>query len=168
MFKKITSIALCLVLALTVFTACGNKPADTSSSTAAPVETQLTGTLEEIMTKIYDGVKSELPKTMNTPITAENSMYFVGLENLDNVEEALASEAMINAVAHSVCLIKVKDGADIEAIKTQIKENVDPRKWICVGVSDENVRVENIGNTILLVMDEEASQEFVDSFLALK
>ena len=47
--------------------------------------------------------------------------------------------------------------------RQSIKENADGVKWICVGVSDENIRVANVGNYILLVMDEN-SQQYIDNF----
>ena len=34
----------------------------------------------------------------------------------------------------------------------KIKENVNPRKWICVGVEKEDVIVKNKGNLIILIM----------------
>ena len=74
---------------------------------------------------------------------------------------------MINASAHSVCLLRLKDGADVEQAKKAIRENVNPQKWICVGVARENIRVENIGNLILLVMDNGAPDALVQSFLSL-
>ena len=47
--------------------------------------------------------------------------------------------------------------------KKAIKENVDPYKWICVGVAEENVLVESEGNYIMLIMTEDAAG-FADSF----
>ena len=57
----------------------------------------------------------------------------------------------------------MNEGADIEAAKKSIKENADGMKWICVGVSDENIQVANVGNYILLVMDAN-SQQYIDNF----
>ena len=89
-----------------------------------------------------------------------------GAEGLDIVE-AYACEPMMSSVAHSVCLIKMAEGSDIEAAKTAIRENVNPRKWICVSVEPENIRVESIGNLILLVMDNNHCQQITDNFLEL-
>jgi transcriptional antiterminator Rof (Rho-off) len=72
---------------------------------------------------------------------------------------------MISTVPHSVVLLKMKDGADIEAAKKAVAENADPQKWICVGVSEENVVVESVGNYIILIMDDN-SQKFRENFLA--
>jgi hypothetical protein len=70
--------------------------------------------------------------------------------------------------AYSLCLVRVKDGADIEKMKTDIKDNVDPMKWICVGVDPQNVIVDNIGDVIFLLMSNFETQELYDSFLSLE
>ena len=44
----------------------------------------------------------------------------------------------------------VKDGVDIEKTKQEIKEKVDPAKWICVQAS--SVIVESKDNVIILIM----------------
>lgn len=52
---------------------------------------ELTGSLEEIMASIYEGVDEEMPKVQNTPLTDENVAYFAGIEKLDGAE-GLASK----------------------------------------------------------------------------
>lgn len=122
--------------------------------------------LEDIMVRIYAGVKTQMPKVSNTIITPENSEYYLGISNMHFVE-GIASESLIGSQAHSVCLVRVADGSDVTAIKEQIRTSVNPRKWICVGVERDQVIVENIGNLILLVIDQFAPKEIADSFLSL-
>lgn len=129
-------------------------------------EKKIEGTLEEIIAATYENTGLELPKVANTEITDENIEYYLGTADIDYTE-GLASEAMISAIAHSVVLVELSEDADVEAAKTAIKENVNGFKWICVGVEDENIRVENVGNLVILVMDNENSQVIVDSFLSL-
>lgn len=123
--------------------------------------------LKGILDRVYDGVTSPLPDTQYQEITNDNVEYFLGLKNMDNIEEAVASDAMMMATAHSVCLVRAKDGADVEALKEEIRTSANPRKWICVGVDPEDVIVVNQGNLILLVMSQAAPQEIADSFMAL-
>ena len=59
---------------------------------------------------------------------------------------------MMSSIAYSVVLVRMKDGANIEDAKTKIKENVNPRKWMCVEVPEEDVIVKNKGNLIILIM----------------
>ncbi len=117
--------------------------------------------LEEILAMVYENVES--PATMQAPLTSQNEKYFLGVEGLD-YRAGVGSDAMINAIPHSVVLIEMNRGADIEAAKQSIKENADGRKWICVGVEDDDIRVENVGNYILLVMSED-SEKYIENFL---
>lgn len=123
--------------------------------------------LAGIMDRIYDGVTEALPNTMTMEITKENSEYYLGIPDME-FEEGIASEPMMGSIAHSICLVKVKEGTDIEELKSEIKEKVDPRKWICVGVEREEVLVESKGNYILLIIDQIAPEEFKESFLKLE
>lgn len=167
--KKIYLILLALVLVIS-FTACQSNDAGTN-----PVENNnLEGSLESILDKIYkraevsDSMKDFIKEGLQvTEITAENTGYFLGKGNIE-FEEAIASEPMISSSAYSLCLVRVKEGADIEKIKTDIKENADPRKWICVGVDPNNVIVDNIGDVVILIMSDEAGSALHDAFLQLK
>lgn len=167
--KKINLILLALILVISL-TACQSNDAGKN-----PVENNnLEGSLESILDKIYkraevsDSMKDFIKEGLQvTEITAENTGYFLGKENIE-FEEAIASEPMISSSAYSLCLVRVKEGADIEKIKTDIKENADPRKWICVGVDPNNVIVDNIGDVVILIMSDEAGSALHDAFLQLK
>ena len=51
-------------------------------------------------------------------------------------------------------------------MKKQIKENANPRKWICVEA--EEVVVENVGNVVLFLMaDKEEATPIKEAFLNL-
>jgi len=134
--KKIGLFAILLASVLLV-AGCGNKNVE--------------GALEDLMTKVYENVpEDEKPMMlMNVEVNEENVEYYLGSADIE-FEEALASESATGSIAHSVVLLRAKDGADIEAIKTTIKENINPRKWICVEAED--VVVKNKGNLIILIM----------------
>ena len=136
MFKKIILGCLACVTLFSL-TGCGEK--------------QVEGTLEEIMTKVYADVpEDERPMMLtNTEVTEENVENYLGTKDIE-YEEALASESAVGSIAHSVVLVRMKDGADIEAAKKKIEENANPRKWICVEAED--VVVKNKGNLIILIM----------------
>lgn len=142
MLKKISLFVL-IITSLFIFTACGNKNVE--------------GTLEEIMTKVYyDIPEDERPMMLvNTEVTEENIEYFLGTSDIE-YESALASESGVGSIAHSVVLVRTKENADVEAIKTKIKEKINPRKWVCVGVEEKDVIVESKGNLIILILVEDA------------
>lgn len=166
--KKLHLILLTLLLVIS-FTACQSDDVDTN-----PIENNnLEGNLENILDKIYE--KAEVSDTMKdfineglliTEITSENVSYHLGKEM--DFEEAIASEPMMSSSAYSLCLVRVKEDADIEKIKTDIKENVDPMKWVCVGVDPNNVIVDNIGDVVILIMSNDAASDLHDAFLQLK
>lgn len=141
-------------------------PTPKPTPTPTPEDSVLKGELKGIIEKIYSISEVELPKTGLTDVTSENKKYFLGTDNVEYVE-ALASEPLMGSYAHSLVLLRVKDGADVEKIKTEIKENVDPRKWICVGVEPENVIVDNIDNLIILILDNH-SEKLHKAFLSLE
>ncbi len=153
--KKIYYVLLVVAVAV-LFTGCQSK------------EKNLTGSLKEIMKEVYSGIPSdELPATAEIEVTKENQEYYLGKISFD-YEEALASEPLMSSIAHSVVLVRVKDTKDIDAKVAEIKEKVDPRKWICVEVEEQNVVVVNNGNVIMLAMENNLSAKFKENFLNLK
>lgn len=119
------------------------------------------GSLEDLMADVYEDIpEDERPMMLtNIEVNEDNIEYYLGTADIQ-YEEALASESGVGSIAHSVVLVRVKDDADVESIKSKIKENVDPRKWICVGVEEDDVIVKNRGNLIILIMvEDEASRD---------
>ena len=157
---------LCLLLAAAMlaatFAACGASSSSVSSSEAAHVD----GTLEELMEKVYEGIaEDEMPMVGNTELTADNSVYYTGVESTEYTE-GLASEAMIGSIAHSVVLLRAEDEEAAETLKEDVKANVDPRKWICVEA--EEVITDNIGDLVILIMsDGTLAPKLHENFLAL-
>ena len=163
--KKIIALLMTLVMVLS-FAACGAGAADSKT---------VSGTLPEIIDKIYaaadldaetrDFVDSDIYGPVTMEMDAESMIYYFGVD-IPDAEEAVFSEPMMNANPFSVCLVRVKDGTDVEALKKDIKANADPRKWVCVGVEDSDVRVESIDNVVLLVMANN-SEKYTEAFLSL-
>ena len=155
--KKIKLFSLVLVSVFSLFglTGCGSENVE--------------GSLEDLMTKMYQDIpEDQRPMLANTVIDEENIEMFLGTSEIE-YEEALASEPMMGSIAHSVVLLRTKDNADIETIKTKIKESVDPRKWICVWVEEDDVIVTNRGNLIVLIMveDENTRTKLEEGFNSL-
>lgn len=131
-------LLLSLAVTMTIFlSGCGNK--------------EVEGSLEDIMTKIYEGVKDdEKPMMLENFIPEKDNIeYYIGTKDID-YKEILVSESQIGSTAHSVVLLRLNDNADVEEAKTKIKETVQPNKWICVEA--EKVVVKNKGHLIVLIM----------------
>ena len=155
--KKIKKVLLVLLICLTLgtLTACGQKN----------VEGELTDIIEKVYEKMYDEV-DESDRPMLTTVNVLETYEGATDEDLKlQIESAIGttdiaykeiyeSKPMIGAIAYSVVLVRMEDGADIEAAKTAIKENVNPRKWVCVEVPEEDVIVKSKGDLIILIMVE--------------
>ena len=132
--------------------------AATEATTAAP--SMADAALEDILAEMY--AKAEVDDDTRawltgdymatTEVNADNVNYFLGLNSLDGIERAIAHEPMMSSIAYSVCLVRVTEGTDVEKMKTDIRAGINPVKWICVGVEDKNIVVDNVGNVIVLIM----------------
>jgi len=152
--KKIGYVFIITMICF-LFIGCGKNPSNIQEP------------LSDVMKKLYENIsEDEIPLLETVEVTKENQEYYLGNVSF-NYQEALASEPVMSSIAHSVVLIRLKDTKNIESIKKEIKEKVDPNKWICVGVEDKNVIVVSKGNLILLVMDDEYATQIRDNFLNL-
>lgn len=153
-------------------------PSDPSNSESNPSDTDTTidkdymlGIIDQIYRaaegSVYKGYylgehRDEMIK--QGKISEKNSARYFGTTL--EFEIAVYSESNMEAVAYSMCLLKVKDGASIEDIKTAIKDNADPNKWECV--TAESVVVEANGSFIILIMaDTSEATALKNAFLSL-
>ena len=152
--KKIIGFMLLMVITLSLV-GCGQK--------------NIEGNLSDLMDQIYAEVpEDKIPIFLEkTEITEENVENFLGSKDIE-FEEALVSEPGISSIAHSVILVRTKKGADVEKVKAQIKESINPRKWVCVWVEDEDVIIDNKGNLIVVIMTNDISEELYNGFKKLK
>ena len=143
-----------LATATLMLAACGQK------------EKNVEETLPEIMEKVYAGTEDNMPMLAQTEVTDEYKEYYFGTADIE-YKEALASEPMISSIAHSVVLVRLNEGQDAEEVKKTIKDNVNPRKWVCVEVEPQNVHVESKGDLVILIMDNNEPAKLLENFKAL-
>ena len=159
--KKFLSLILCAMMVLTLV-ACGSKDAGNAGGNKEGDTMDLTAMVD----KLYEGIAADnMPMVMTQEVPAD---AFEGVFFIPAVEGAtgVMSEPMMSSIAHSVCLMRVAEGTDVEATRAAIEANMNPRKWLCVEAEKSGV-IAN-GNTILLVMTAEANyQTIVDNFNAL-
>ena len=173
--KKFIALMMVFAMSLSLFAGCAKEEAPattaapaTEATTAAPTEAPKPAAkadLVSMMNKLYDGLTpgEDCPMVGQIEIDGESSAYYVGIENLQ-CKQALASEAMIGAIAHSLVLIEVEDGTDIAALKAEIRENINPRKWVCVGVERDEVVIENVGNIVFVCIEANMADHYRTQF----
>ncbi len=153
--KKIGKIFSMVLLLTLLMTGCGSQ------------KVHVEGKLEDLMSKLYEGVpEDKMPMMLEShSLTEDNLANFIGTSDIPWIE-AVASEPGIGSIAHSVVLIRMKDGVtekEIEEAKTKIKKNVNPRKWICVWVEEEDVIIKNKGDLIVvIIVREEETRKIID------
>ncbi len=147
-FYLLCTLTICFML-----TGCGEK--------------NIEGSLTEIMDKLYDGIKEEeLPMMVdNIELNDENFEYYAFVKDV-KYKEAIASESMTGATAHSVVLIRLEDAKDAKDVVADIEKNADPRKWICVEA--ENKYVLSKGDLVVLIMTNDLAPKIKENFENLK
>lgn len=160
--KKIVSI---LVSALLVFSLVG------CSSSKIERDPVLSEDLTKVLEKIYE--TADLDKEFQ-----ESLKYYQTVElNEENIElyleetdvkfiEGICSAPMMSSIPYELILLKLDENADVDAVKSAIKENANSKKWVCVEA--EEVIVESIDNTVLFLMaNEEVATPIKDAFMSL-
>lgn len=169
--KKLLSVLLVVCIA-GVLAACQTTQPSTSPGNSPG--NNLSGKLEDILDQIYQNAeldnnfKNFVKDGLQTvKITSENCEYFLGKPDIE-FEEAIASQPIISPGAYELDLVRVKPGADIESIKAEIRANINPQKWVCVGVSEEGIIVDSRGDIIIVIMSDNAAEALHEAFLALE
>lgn len=119
--------------------------------------------LVELLDRIYEDAGAQLRMPVNTAVNADNEFYYLGVTGL-TYEAGVGRESMMMPSAHSCVLLKMAPGTDMAKAAADIKANVDGNKWICVGVSDENILTGYTGSYLFLAMDNSSVQDLMNSF----
>lgn len=121
-------------------------------ATPQPTSAPAASSLEEIANMALSGV--ETPQYEVLPIDADSFESYFFVPYVDGAT-AVTADALITSQAHSVCLVSLPAGVDVKSFAAQVKQNADPRKWICTEA--ESVQVATKGNVVLLVMSDSAT-----------
>ena len=121
-------------------------------------------TAEEAVTfidiNVYSQCMDVLPmSTMSMVLPTEDMdtvTYNTGLTDLTGVNEIIVSESMIGSFAYSLVMVRT-DGTNTDEIQTALGEQINPRKWLCVGA--DQIRTVRLDNDIVLVMSDNGRTE---------
>lgn len=161
--KKMIALVLVMALSLTL-AACGGKTAD---------KTPLAGTMEENVVKVMEASPVEFmvgPMPVDLTDTSEDGKwalsYFTGLQDAAKITDVCVYEPMMGSQAFSLVMVRVAEGADSKAVAQEMKDNIDPRKWICVGADE--VMAAGYADTVMLIMVDSqmglSAQSYIDAF----
>lgn len=152
--------------------ACNEEKPDTGGNYEGNLEGLLEeiyahGTYSEMLTGMLEAPSDTenhfYARLMTIELTEENAVRFLGTNDIP-YERAIASEPSISPTLYSLCLLKVGEGENAEEVARQVKENADPRKWVCTGLSDNDVYVEYAGDIVILVMSAKDGEALVEAF----
>jgi hypothetical protein len=130
----------------------------------------LSDELTTIIDKIYE-IKDPGLRLMSSTVDLTNLdmvKYNTGLKDVSKVKEIVVSEAMIISQAYSLALVRVKDSADAKSVAEEMLEEINPRKWICVGADD--LKIVTYQDVVMLIMldsnfaDTVTSNDIVNAF----
>ena len=162
MFKKVLSLALAAVMALTLV-ACGS-----SSDEEAPFTADLTAFYNSLCEQYGENFPA------NADVAADEAMLemvYPGLAAIETTQRVIF-QPMMGAVMCEIALIEVADPADLEAVKTilqtRIDTQVDGGAWYPESIEgwQNNSRITTKGNCVMMIAYEECDA-IVDAFQAL-
>lgn len=156
--KKMIALVLVLVMALSL-AACGGKTAD---------KTPLAGTMEENTLKVMEIAPVEfmggiIPVDLSD---ADATWYFTGLSDASKITDVAVYESMMGAQAFSLVMARTAEGVEPKEVAQEMKDNIDPRKWVCVGADE--VMAAGYGDTVMFIMVDSqlglSAEDYVDAF----
>lgn len=128
----------------------------------------LTSVLEAIYEKadLSEDDRQALEYYATTKLDDSNVENYLGSLEIE-FSEGICSSPMMSSVPYELILLRLDENADVNAAKELIKENANPKKWICVEA--EEVYVLNKGNLVVLIMsDTDRANTIKDNFNKLK
>lgn len=131
--------------------------------------------LSEDLTKVLETVyesadlsedfKTALENYQTVELNEENIQGYLGNADV-KFTQGICSAPMMSSIPYELIMLRLDESADVDAVKESIKENANPRKWLCVEA--EEVVVESIDNVVLFLMaNETEATPIKDAFMSL-
>ena len=170
--KRFLAILTAGVMLIGTMTACGG--GSDKNGNAGDAAANLEGTCTEILAQVYETAELDadfreaLSYYANEPIPADDAeaqTFMIGTSDVA-FTDSVYSAPMMSSVAYQCVLLRLEEGADMEAAKETLLASADPVKWVCVEA--DSVYVENVGDVVMVLMaDEPTASAIKDAFLAL-
>ncbi|MBQ9941127.1 MAG: hypothetical protein IJO74_06275 [Clostridia bacterium] len=137
-----------------------NEVVDDTQNTDDTAAVTLDGDLKSVIDAVTKDIAPAELSVETISIDAELFPAFFPIEAPETFE-AYVCAPLIGSIAHEVSVLRVADNDVATAVAEQLKENLDPRKWICVEAEKTIVEVRD--NVILVVM---STADVADAALA--
>ena len=166
--KKLIVFLLTLALMISL-SACRR-----SKEVPEPEESKpLSGTMEENINKIMEENPVEFMgdvTTIDLKDTTEDGLLaltsYTGLSSGEKLKDGAVYEPMMGSQAFSLVLVRVADAKEAESVAREMKQNINPRKWICVEANQ--IMAAGYGDVVMFIMLDsqlgKTAQSFVDAF----
>ena len=169
--KKIFAIMLSALLAVALISCTDAKKEETTNNN----QNETVNTVYEnvdlvaVADSLYDGIAEDnRPFVMSMPVEdAEMFSYFTFIPYEEGLE-AVANEPMMSSIAHSIVLVKAPTAEKAQEVAAAMKENCDPRKWMCVEADIvEGVTNGNIAMLLMTTKEGGMADTILGNFKAL-
>ncbi len=156
---KLIRISAALLAALTLLVACAKEDAQQTTVAAEeennPAVTD-TRSLKAIADGMLSAIDAELPTLVESEVSDDRFAYYFGVERPQGVSEVYVTEPMMSAIPFGIALLRLEDSAGAAALAKEMKQGINPARWVCVTASYVETAVR--GNVILLILDNEQSR----------
>ncbi|MBE6682131.1 MAG: hypothetical protein E7600_07600 [Ruminococcaceae bacterium] len=177
--KRIIALLLAAVLATALIACSANKDDDVTDPGIDANGNDVTennagetvyeeADLAAIADSLYDGIaEDQRPFVMSMPLTSEDFEFFTFVPYEEGLE-AVANEPMMSSIAHSIVLVKAPTAEKAQELAKAMKENCDPRKWMCVEADIvETVTNKNLAMLLMTTTEGGMSETILKNFNAL-
>ena len=176
--KKLTSLALALVLALTL-TACGKKDNNTAANGNSGVPADATALLAAVWDAHTDGEKfptsggdfenpvEDAPGAVDiSDADTLNYMLSLPVEDAGKIDGAASLSHMMNANTFTCGAFHVTNKDDVESLASDLRDGIQSTQWMC-GFPDKLVIFTYDQYVVSLYGDEELVNTFRDKFTSI-
>lgn len=167
--KRTSTKSLVLVVILTLCLALLLSACAPAEQPDGEGNTELSGTLEEIMNEIIAAAEYDFPQPFVEDVTADSASSYLGLtaEQFNTyVQECYALNAAITTQAHLMALVKCTDATAAATVKGLIADNFDSGRWICV-MPEQSFVVDSGSYVLLASTYNDAAEAIKTGFAAV-
>ena len=144
--RRATVLFFAVVMLMGAVAACSSGP-------SAP-----TGTAAEVADKIFTEAGVEAFGPMSALETADQIEFFLGSNAYPTFADSAVVQPFISIDTRMLYVLKASDEKDVDEIMTQLEEDIDPNKLICVTFSLEDVVIASRGDVIFMTINSDEEQ----------